>query len=218
MRRAIKNTLAPLCLAFALTLPGSSAADENKAWMVQNQADMDAASKANDLAALEKIYRSGAEKGITVAQFLLAGFYYQGPHEDHAEAMKWFRKAADAHNNKVSPEAEFFIGEMHARGKGVPKDTSKARKWRLLSAEHGEALAMCEAAGYYSSGKGVPQDYVLAHMWYNLCGSTDITSGVAKMYRADLENKMSPSQITEAQKLAREWKPKPYGSSWLPWD
>ncbi len=64
---------------------------------------------------------------------------------------------------------------------------------------------------YHYKGQGVPQDYVQAHMWFNLAASkfppgeardssANARDGVAKI--------MTPAQISEAQKLAREWKPK----------
>ena len=57
----------------------------------------------------------------------------------------------------------------------------------------------------YLQGKGVPQDNVLAHMWFNLSaaqGSED-----ARTYRDNVAKLMTPDQIAEAQRLAREWKP-----------
>jgi len=52
----------------------------------------------------------------------------------------------------------------------------------------------------------VPQDYVSAHMWLNL----SITNGreYAVGDRDIVEKKMSKQQIEEAQRLARNWKPK----------
>ena len=49
------------------------------------------------------------------------------------------------------------------------------------------------------------QDYVLAHMWYNLAAAQD--AGVAAKNRDRVAAKMTPAQIAEAQRLAREWKP-----------
>jgi TPR repeat protein len=57
----------------------------------------------------------------------------------------------------------------------------------------------------YAQGQGVPQDYVPAHMWFDLAaaqGEKDATE-----LRDSLAKKMTPAQIAEAQKLAREWKP-----------
>jgi hypothetical protein len=66
----------------------------------------------------------------------------------------------------------------------------------------------------YREGQGVPQDYVQAHKWYNLAAA-NYTSASQTKYRDDavknrdaLARKMTPAQIAEAQRLAREWKPK----------
>ena len=58
----------------------------------------------------------------------------------------------------------------------------------------------------YANGQGVTQDYVLAHMWFNLSaaqGDADATKN-----RDRVAGKMTPARIAEAQRLAREWKPK----------
>jgi TPR repeat protein len=60
----------------------------------------------------------------------------------------------------------------------------------------------------YKRGEGVPQDYVQAHMWFNLAASHENMSGAVEL-RDEIASKMTPAQIAEAQKLAREWKPKP---------
>ena len=59
----------------------------------------------------------------------------------------------------------------------------------------------------YGEGKGVPQDYVRAHMWWNLAAAKG--NAVAVKNRDKVAAKMTSTQIAEAQKLAREWKPKP---------
>ncbi len=64
----------------------------------------------------------------------------------------------------------------------------------------------------YGDGWGVPQDYVQAHMWYNLAASR-LPPGkdrdLAAENRDIIAERMTPAQIAEAQRLAREWKPKP---------
>ena len=62
----------------------------------------------------------------------------------------------------------------------------------------------------YFKGQGVPQDYVQAHMWMNLAASRARGSD-QKTYadaRDALARIMTPAQIAEAQRRAREWKPK----------
>ena len=62
------------------------------------------------------------------------------------------------------------------------------------------------------SGKGCPR--MLPHMWFSLLGAwaAQIAGANKLAYDADemrdaLARTMSPEQIEEAQKLAREWKP-----------
>ena len=62
------------------------------------------------------------------------------------------------------------------------------------------------SATMYATGKGVPQDYVRAHMWFNLSAAQGIQNAARK--RDDIATRMTPAQIAEAQKLAREWQPK----------
>jgi TPR repeat protein len=57
----------------------------------------------------------------------------------------------------------------------------------------------------YAEGQGVPQDNVQAYMWFTLAGTA---GDAANLKNRDLiAAKMTPDQIAEAQRLAREWKP-----------
>jgi TPR repeat protein len=58
----------------------------------------------------------------------------------------------------------------------------------------------------YQAGQGVPQDFTLAHMWLNLAAAQGDSD--AQKRRDELTEKMTPAQIADAQRLAREWKPK----------
>jgi len=84
----------------------------------------------------------------------------------------------------------------------------------VSSAEHGDATAQYNLAVMYDTGRGgVPQDYVMAHKWYNLAASHYATweaniGATAARSRDRLTLRMTPAQIAEAQKMAREWEPK----------
>jgi len=110
--------------------------------------------------------------------------------------------------------AQRDLGEMYAGGKGVPQDFAEAANWYRLAAEQGDADAQSFLGLMYDGGAGVPQDYVQAHMWLNLAATRYSASEVVKREIAveagDLvASKMTPVQIAEAQKLAREWRPQP---------
>jgi TPR repeat protein len=102
---------------------------------------------------------------------------------------------------------------MYDNGQGVLQDYVEAARWYRRAAEQGVATAQANLADMYAFGRGVPQDYVLAHMWFNLAASrypaSEIDARKKAIHNRDLvASKMTPAQIAEAQRLAREWKPK----------
>jgi hypothetical protein len=97
---------------------------------------------------------------------------------------------------------------MYDKGQGIPQDYAEAAKWYRKAAEQGVAVAQHNLGFMYDKGEGVPQDYVQAHMWYNLAASrlppgTDRDKAVKD--RDVFAKRMTPAQIAEAQRLAREW-------------
>ena len=77
--------------------------------------------------------------------------------------------------------------------------------WFSRAVEQGDALAFAKLGWMYAQGRGVLQDFIQAHKWYNLAAANG--HGKAAEYRDALAKQMTPAQIAEAQKLAREWKP-----------
>ncbi len=60
----------------------------------------------------------------------------------------------------------------------------------------------------YGEGVGITQDYVRAHMWFNLAASKGNKKGSES--REEVTKKMTPAQIAEAQKMARDCEKKKY--------
>jgi len=109
--------------------------------------------------------------------------------------------------------AQVNLGFMYYTGQGVPQDYGEAAKWYRLAAEQGNPTAQSNLGSMYYSGQGVPQDYVQAYMWVDLAASRFPPSAIedrdqAAHNRDIVASKMTPEQLAEAQKLAREWKPK----------
>jgi uncharacterized protein len=104
-------------------------------------------------------------------------------------------------------KAQYILGLMYLNGQGVPRDYATALSWLRKAAEQGYADAQNFLGQMYAGGYFVPQDYVIAHMWFDLA----VASGRqdAAKIRDTIAARMTPAQIAEAQKLAREWKPKP---------
>jgi TPR repeat protein len=117
--------------------------------------------------------------------------------------MRWLRLAAD----QGDVEAQSNLGNMYIKGIGVKQSIAEAVKWYRRAADQGLAVAQFNLGFGYASGQGVPQDYVMAHMWFSLSaaqGSQDAATN-----RDTIEPMLTPKQIAEARKLAREWKRKP---------
>ncbi len=159
-----------------------------------------------------KWYRKAAEQGDADAQYNLAFLYTSGgvalaqdyAEADYAEAAKWYRKAAE----QGHAAAQFFLGMMYAEGQGVPQDYGQAAKWYRIAADQGHAGAQFNLGVMYYHGRGVPRDFVQAHMWFNLAASRSPPGEVrdkAAAVRDGLAAKMTPAQVAEAQRLAREW-------------
>ena len=72
------------------------------------------------------------------------------------------------------------------------------------AAAGGTSEALYQLGLIYSTGNGVPQDYVIAHKWFNLAAMNG--SREARGIRAEIARDMTPEQIAEAQRLAREWR------------
>jgi TPR repeat protein len=167
-----------------------------------------------------RLCRPLAEQGDAKAQSALGLMYTngEGVQKDYAEAAKWYRKAAD----QGYARAQSALGYLYANGSGAPQDYAEARKWYDKAAEQGDFPAQFWLGLGYWAGQQMPKDYVLAHMWLNLAAThsradfaeyadmADLLGEQVKSaadMRDELAAKMTPDQIAEAQRLAREWKP-----------
>jgi TPR repeat protein len=129
----------------------------------------------------------------------------QGVPQDYAEAVKWSRLAAAQGNDN----AQYNLGVAYYHGQSVPQDYAEALKLFRLAAAQGNADAQYNLGVLYTKGQGVPQDYVQAHKWFNLAAANSTAQpDREKAVKAcdALATRMTPAQIAEAQKLAREWK------------
>ena len=70
-------------------------------------------------------------------------------------------------------------------------------------AEQGNIWAQSNLGVMYAVGEGVPQDFVSAHMWFSLAATRGAKK--AQENRDIAASKMTPAQITKAQRMAREW-------------
>ena len=150
-----------------------------------------------------------AEQGHAGAQYSLGQMYFYGTGvpQSYGAAVKWYLKAAE----QGHAGAQFSLGAFYATGDGVPQNYAESEKWFRRAAEQGNADAQYSLGQVYFYGTGVPQDYVQAHKWFNLATARkpDENSPEAIQWAKDESEKvMTGSQVAEAQRLAREWRPR----------
>jgi TPR repeat protein len=118
--------------------------------------------------------------------------YLSIPDECQAEAEK---------GNAI---AQFILGFMYENGEGVSQDHKKAEKWYHKAAEQGDTDAQYNLGKLYDNDNlSVAHDYVMSHMWFTIAGEKGYQDAFNK--RDSVAEKMTPSQIQEAQNLTKEW-------------
>ncbi len=193
MKLTLKHALAAIILVLSFAAPVAAGPFE----------DADAAYGRGDYATALRIRRTLAYQGDPVAQNYL-GIMYERGHgvpQDYAEALNWYRKAADQGN----AAAEYNLGGMYQYGKGVTENYDEAERWFRRAADQGLAGGQLLIGTMYKIGMVVPKDVVRAYMWFNLSAAQGLQEAAEE--RDKLAEHMTPAQIAEAQKLAREWKP-----------
>ena len=167
--------------------------------------------KRGDYETAYQLIKPLADHGDASAQYHLGIMYDEGHGvpQNHDKAMRLYEKAAD----KGNAEAQRRLGFMYEKGHDVPQDYNKASMWYEMAANQGNAEAQFHIGRLYASGQGVPQEYVLAYMWFTLAASHYPASETANRSNAvanlnEIAIKMVPEEIAEAQRMAREWKPK----------
>ena len=144
---------------------------------------------------------ANTEKGTAEDQYQVGMRYERGVGvpQSYLEAVRWYRLAA----MQGYRDGQYKLCEMSEQGQGLPQDYQEALRWCGLAADQGHGRAMFILGRLYHTAHGVPHDVVRAHMWYNLAAAHGYDDG--KKWRDRLADEMSPSQVAEAQKLAREW-------------
>lgn len=195
-RSARRHTVATSLVLFGLSATLAVAAPQTRPAPPRQQTPTKP-SESIEVATLRK----AAEGGDAEAQVKLADLYRTAL--DYAQAFAWYRKAAEQGN----ATGQYNLGSAYDSGKGVPQDYGQAVVWFRKAAEQGLPDAQHNLGNLYDDGQGVPQDYVEAHKWLNLAAAR--ASGADQKQfadgRDDVAKRMTPDQLSEAQKRAREW-------------
>ena len=89
--------------------------------------------------------------------------------QDYAEAMRWYRKAAD----QGDVDAQQAVGLLYSDGWGVEKDYGQAMHWFRKAADQHLAAADLSVAMLYGGGFGVTRDPQEAKRWLDKAAVDD---------------------------------------------
>lgn len=160
--------------------------------------------------AIDDAWEGLAQTGLANAQYKVGEMYLQGNAslpQDINQAGEWLFKAT----KQGHLPATLLISYMLSNDAFADEWTNRKYvfDWVQRAAEGGLANAQFLLAERYEAGEGVPQDYLLAHMWYNLTAAQETQwTKWAQKRRDDLVKQMTADDVSEAQRLAREWSPK----------
>lgn len=157
---------------------------------------------------------------VLLGSMLLGGSTYRnaiGQPLDPAEAIQWLERAANAGD----ATAAVRLGGLYERGEHVPRQPSLAENWYLRAARQGDGAGLYSLGMLYARGadpvspRPVPawmlltlaerasraapvRDQLLTEQHY----SSSARAGLIR-----LRDKLHPSDIAEAERMADAWKP-----------
>jgi uncharacterized protein len=134
------------------------------------------------------------------AQYRLGLMYLSGKGvlKNYDELYKWIRMSAE--NGYASAQSR--LGTMYYFGSASQGNYKEAFKWCRMAAEQGDTEAQYYLGVMYYDGKGIIVDYVEAYRWILLAGKNG--KNVDRL-KSLLQNQMTTAQITEAQRLAKNF-------------
>lgn len=156
---------------------------------------------AGDFTTAASLLAPLAAEGITMAQHNLGVMYARGlgVSQSYAEAMHWYRAAAEAGN----PGSAHNLGVLYELGRGTPRDPAEAAKWYQKAADQGFGPAQNNLGALYAQGMGVPQDTVTAQMWFALAANQGDGEAARNSQRA--LSSLSAGDRAKALTLACQW-------------
>ena len=115
---------------------------------------------------------------------------------DYATALREWRPLAE----QGDAFAQYNLGVLYRKGRGVPQDDVQARQWYAKAAAQGQAKAQFNLGTLYFNGEGVQKDYQQALRWFRLAadqGEALAQTKIAIMYD---EGQGVPKNFVQAYK------------------
>jgi uncharacterized protein len=147
-----------------------------------------------------------ADEAWPKAEYFVAIRYLAGADDfpvDIGEGNKWLLRAAQHHNM----EAQRMLVIRLVTGQGCPPNPVEGAQWFRTAAEHGDAAAQNDLGYTLEVGPTGKADLVEVCMWYLLSRNQGQSKAEINLQR--VRAKLSDEQFAEAQRRAREFRPKP---------
>lgn len=163
-----------------------------------------------DFADAVEVLQPLADAGDDLAIYTIGVLYETGGEDlkqDYAKALSYYQKGADRQHAGSMRQ----LGNMYAKGFGVPANPSQAAQWYENAAKRGDALAQLIVGQMYASGQGKPKNNTEAYRWLTLAASgvffddEDAKRDETKSSLKTLVASMTPSDINSGEKLVREF-------------
>lgn len=144
-------------------------------------------------------FGTGPESVVAAQSIEEAEFAYE--RGDYTQAARLFGPLAE----QGVAAAQFYLGLMYEKGRGVRQDHSTAQTWFLKAAAQGYAGPQNNLGLIYERGRGVRKDVVRALMWYTIAAAmlNGDEQKTAMKRRDDLTPRMTAAQIEQAQEMVR---------------
>jgi TPR repeat protein len=154
-----------------------------------------------------------AERGDAVAQFGVAGYCWawslrasmtEERTSLHADAVSWFRQAAEQGYPAAQFELGWFYDNEYLGVPGVGQDYGEAAKWYRKSADQDYAPAQFHLGVMFDRGEGVPQSYSQAAEWYRKAADQGVADGQLNLGVKYEKGEGVPRDYAEAVYLYRK--------------
>lgn len=110
-------------------------------------------------------------------------------------------------------EPQTPLGMLYMHGQGAAQNDAEAVKWSRRAANQRDTQSQVLLGSAYFAATGVPQNFLMAHMWDALAAAElpeDVELHKSAVEARDaLLLRMTPEQVAEGQRPARDWKPIP---------
>jgi uncharacterized protein len=145
---------------------------------------------------------SMAGKGGHAAAQVFLGYMYnfgQSVPKNPKKAVEWFRKAAE----QGDKNAQYSLANAFRTGIGASKDFAEAFKWYEKSAYQGNIKAQSALGAMYLVDKELIPNRITGMKWLTIAKSAG--EKTAERNWNKMAVKMTATEISEAEKLARKW-------------